>query len=396
MQLADKQMDFITQEDLDFVLGDHPGPCVSIFMPTHRQGTDIREDPIRFKNLVAEAEHQLEEMGQSASQIEELLKPLRPLIEDNRFWQHQGDGLAVYACQRELRTFRLPVDIEREQTIVNDRFHIAPIAPALSRDGMFYLLALDQGGVRLLQGTRFALGEIDLADTPQSIFEHLRFDDFEKSLQHFVGTGPASGGGDNSAMYHGHGVAGDESSHKAKLIEFFTQLDNGVRRILGGRQIPLVLAGLDTLRGYYREANHYEDLVDQEIEGNPSDMDLKELHKRAVDILDPIFNSERDKHLETYRQFAGRENDRTATGVDRVVPAAVFKRVDTLFIPRGEATWGRFDPESNSVEIHKERQQGDTDLIDLAAAHTLRNGGSVYVFDPDQMPGGSRAAATLW
>jgi hypothetical protein len=34
----------------------HRGPCVSVFMTMHRSGSETQQDPIRFKNLLREAE----------------------------------------------------------------------------------------------------------------------------------------------------------------------------------------------------------------------------------------------------------------------------------------------------------------------------------------------------
>ena len=44
-----------TREDLRSVLADSQTPAISIFVPTHRAGQKIRQDPIRLKNLVKEA-----------------------------------------------------------------------------------------------------------------------------------------------------------------------------------------------------------------------------------------------------------------------------------------------------------------------------------------------------
>ena len=42
-------------EELRSVLADSQTPAISIFVPTHRAGQEIRQDPIRLKNLVKEA-----------------------------------------------------------------------------------------------------------------------------------------------------------------------------------------------------------------------------------------------------------------------------------------------------------------------------------------------------
>jgi len=41
--------------------------------------------------------------------------------------------------------------------VVSDRFHLKPLLPLLTGDGRFYILALSQNQVRLLQGTRYSV-----------------------------------------------------------------------------------------------------------------------------------------------------------------------------------------------------------------------------------------------
>jgi hypothetical protein len=70
--------------------------CVSILMPTHRAGAETRQDPIRFKNLLRQAQEKLTSAGLDKRAIQELLAPLEERIGDSTFWQHQSDGLAVF------------------------------------------------------------------------------------------------------------------------------------------------------------------------------------------------------------------------------------------------------------------------------------------------------------
>ena len=54
---------------------------------------------------------------------------------------------------------------------------------------------------------------------------------------------------------------------------------------------------------------------------------------------------------------------------------------------------GTFDPQTQNVTLHNERQPGDQDLLDLAAVHTFLNHGAVYVIPPEEMPADKRVAA---
>lgn len=159
-----------------------PGPCVSIYMPTHRASKAARQDPIRFKNLLHESERLLVTGGLRATDARALLAEGRNLLRDSLFWGNQGDGLAVFFSARMHRRHVLPVSFE-EFVVVSDRYHVKPLLSPFAEDGRFYLLALSKNGVRLMQGTRFGVRELDLPEVPGSLAEALRYDDPEKSIQ---------------------------------------------------------------------------------------------------------------------------------------------------------------------------------------------------------------------
>jgi len=67
--------------------------------------------------------------------------------------------------------------------------------------------------------------------------------------------------------------------------------------------------------------------------------------------------------------------------------------VETLFVALGRQVWGVFDPTTGRVELHREAPFGDVDLLDLAAAHTLLHGRTVYAVEPEQVPSNTDVAA---
>lgn len=286
--------------------------------------------------------------------------------------------------------------------MANDRFYIKPLLAMLSGDDTFYVLALRQGGVRLLQGSRFSLAEIQLGENvPKSLAEALQYDDFEDNIRFHIGARSSTASGRNApdrgaAIYHGQGGAGDEANIKAQIIRFLRALDNGVRDLLTGSwQPPLALAGVDYLRGLYRQVNQYNALVDEEIATDPEALSLQELHERAWAIVEPIFTKERQVALDAYHHLAGGNDGRAAHTIEQIAPAAYFQRVDTIFVSPNLTRWGTFDAAANQVTLHDERQPGDQDLFDFAAIHTLLNGGSVYMVESATLPAGAQLAAIL-
>jgi hypothetical protein len=377
-------MDLFTRDDLKVLLKDRPGPCVSLFMPAHRGGSE--QDPIRFRNLLGAAEDRLVTFGLRAPEARDLLAPARALLGEPFFWKDQCDGLALFQGADFLRVYRLPLPLG-ERVAVEGRFCIRPLLPLLACDGRYYVLAFSQNGVRLLQGTRHTVAEVDLRGVPTSLAEALATHDQDEPLGFH--THPALGLGRKGAIFHGQGVGIDDT--KDDLLRFFQRVDRGLHAVLRPDRPPLVLAAVDYLMPLYREANTYPHLLEKGVEGNPDRLSTAELHDRAWPLVRPHFEQVREDALALYHRLAG--TGRTVRGVREVVPAAHAGQVETLFVALGAECWGVLDPPAGQVEEHAPPLPGDADLLDLAVADTLRHDGTVYVLPAGEVPGGATVAA---
>jgi len=378
-------MDILTRDTLKSLLASNRGTHVSLYLPTHRGGVQAREDVIRLKNLLRQAEEHLEAIGVRGPQAKELLGPARPLLEDKPFWQSQGAGLALFLTAKAFRYFRLPLRFE-EIVVVADHFHVRPLLPLLTEDGRFFLLTLSKKDIRLHQCTRQGHKEVDLRDIPKGLAEFLRFDVLEKHHQFH-------GGASAKAPAAGRGGGPDEAVEKAKLLDYLRHVDTAVRKTLRDAREPLVLAGVEYLRGLYKEANRYPNLAPEGIEGNPDGRSVDELHRLAGTLVEPHFTKARADAVHQFRQLAG--TDRASKDLRAVVPAAYGGRVGLLLVAAGTHRWGSFDPATQAVEIHPEEQPGDKDLLDLIATHTLLHGGAVHAVGPEHLPDDSPLAAVF-
>jgi hypothetical protein len=376
-------MDLFTGDDLKALLANSRTPCVSIFMPTHRGGGE--EDPVRWRVHMGEAEERLVATGLGASEARELLGPARRLLEDVSFWKNQCDGLAFFLAPQFLRLYRLPLAF-RDLVAVTTRFQVTPLLPLLSGDGRFFVLALSQNAVRLLQGTHYSIHEVDLKGVPRSLSEALLTHDSDEPLTFHAR--PTSGG-TWGAIFEGHGVGIDDK--KDDLLRYFQRIDRGLHPVLREAKAPLVLAAVDYLQPIYRQANTYPQLLEEGVEGNPDRLSSRELHDRAWPLVKPLFKAALQRAAAQYRQLAGTEH---ASGdLEAVVAAAYEGRVETLFVALGRQVWGVFDPAAGRVERHEEALVGDVDLLDFAAAHALAHGRTVYALEPAQVPSGTDVAA---
>ena len=385
-------MDTLSREDLNTLLETHGEWCISIYMPTVRAGQETQQNSIRFKNMLRAADERLQKVGLRAPDAARFLASAETLVNDADFWRHQSDGLALFIDpQGKLTRYCLPLSFD-ELVIVTKRFHLKPLLRLLSGDGRFYILALSQGALRLFEGTRHSIDEVDLADVPTSLAEALSDEVVERQLQwHALGRGGPGGGRTEGGPYHGHGP-GDEEE-KQRIMRYFQMVDRGLRDLLKGRETPLVLAGVDYLLPMYAEVNSYPHLLDGGVVGSPEGLSAKELHRRAWSLVEPVFLREQEEARARFEQEKGRADGLASNDLKAVLQAAHQGRVAALFVPAGRQIWGVYRQGSGNVHVHPEMQPDDQDLLDLAAVMTYTNGGAVYVVDDDAVPGGGDLAA---
>lgn len=349
-------IDFVTSEDLQG-LSTHDGPCVSVFLPTARHGPDALEGPVRLKNLLRQAETDLEGSGVGRATVNEILEPLRALGDDAPFWQHQSDGPALYASTALTRHFRVPLAFA-ESAVVGSRFRLLPLWRFAAGDDTFFIVSLSQNEVRVFEATRQTIDEVAPGPIPASLADALAHEDPERQLQsHSVGG--------SDVQFHGHG-AGAETD-KATLGRYFRAVDEGLSAVLGSTRQPVVLACVGYYLPIFQSVTRLAYLAEAVIEGNPEHRTPDELLAAARVIIEPMQAARRTTTTERFATMVS--TGRTLTDVADIVTAAHEGRVEVLLV-RAE--------EPNPAD----RGPAVTDkLIDLAVADVLAKGGAVEAID---------------
>ena len=274
--------------------------------------------------------------------------------------------------------------------MVGERFHFGPLLPLLSGDGRFHVLALSQKRVRLLEGTRDSVREMDLHDIPESLQDAVGYDWEEKTLQFHSGTATTGAtGGRRRAMYHGQNVG--EEDEQEEIQKFLHLVDNGIRKMLRDPQEPLVLAGVEYMRAMYRQASHHPNLLQDGVDGNPDALSPEQIHARSWPVVEPEFQRAQEEAKSVWNRLAG--GDRVEDELEAIVPASHDGRVDTLFVATDRHRWGTWDPESREIERADSPTNGHEDLLDRAALDTLLHGGRVFAVPRDEVPGDGEVAA---
>jgi hypothetical protein len=336
--------------------------------------------------MLKKAGEDLAARGLRSPDIRDILKPAQQLLQEPFFWKHQSSGLALFFSSDLFKSYRLPLQFE-EFVVISGSYHLKPLLPFFANDGHYYILALSQNQIRLLEGTRHTVDEIDLDSMPTSIAETFEFERFFKQVQFHTGTTSANTG-DRSGMFHGHDPSDEE---KNRILRWFHKIDDELPNVIMSRESPIVLAGVDYLFPLFKEASSYPHIVENGIPGSPEELKQEELHTQAWPLVQPFFKLAQEKATAKYQQLA--DSGQTTTEVQEAVSAAHHGKVEVLFVALGDQVWGNYDPNSNTVQVHDSKEPESEDLLDLAAIQTLLNGGMVYALDHNKIPGNSAIAA---
>lgn len=357
----------------------HKPHCISIFISTHRAGQEVNEkiDQINLKNQIRKVTKELESWQLDSRDIEDLLRPIKAMVEDTGFWNNQSDGLAIFRSPDTMEYYTLPVPFV-EMVYVSDHFYVKPLVSYINDESKFYVLALSLSGATFYEGYAHQINKVEIEDLlPGQLEDTVGYDYKEKSLQMRSGQT-----GFDRNMYHGHGKGNEEA--KMEIEKFFRAINDGLMKILNGHKRPLVIAAVDYLVPIYRSVNDYQHLFEGFIPGNPEHEDPILLHEKAKHLLEGFFGKERKKKLSNFEQALSQK--RASWKEEEIIPAAVSKQVDTLFVKNGEMMFGVYDPESNTIKPRDEKTRYKSCLLNFAVVHTILNNGNVYLLEPEELP----------
>ncbi|MFN8512648.1 MAG: hypothetical protein U0232_03125 [Thermomicrobiales bacterium] len=352
------------REDLKTLLAAGETPRLSIALAADPTTTRAQGE---YRNLLRAIETQ----AHAGDALAPLLARARALAHDAAFWQQPGRGVAIYIEAQAQRTYHLPYAVT-ERALVGPDYLLTPLLPLLAADQPCAILALSQGAVKLLRGTRTAISEVSLpASVPTSLEAALRSDEYERERRYSAVPTPT--GRQRGAIYYSHGIGSDE--HEGELRRYCQQIDAGVCEVLTPATTPLILAGGKELTGIYRSVASYPNVLAQGIDGNPDVLSAAALGERARPLMAALENADRQASIARFRALIG--TGRASTDPGDIVRAAGEGRVDTLIVAAALATTVQPDR-----AVAPEEAQANRALLD-----TLRNRGAVVEAEPGEFPG---------
>jgi hypothetical protein len=377
----------LTAESLGELASFRQQPCLSLYQPTHRRHPENRQDPIRYRNLVNALQAALRQRC-PAVEIRLLLQPFEALDHDQDFWNHTLDGLAVLGGPDLFRVFTLPQPVG-ELVVVADSFHTKPLRRFLQSVDRYQVLGLSRHRIRLFEGNRHALDEIDLAPgVPRTITEALG-GELTEPRQKVSSHGGVGRG--RQPMRHSLGGKKDEVDLDAE--RFFRATDLAVlERHSRPSGLPLILAALPEHHHLFHEVSRNPFLVADGIKVNPDAVPIEELRALAWQVVEPQYQARLATLAEEFER--ARSQQLGSDDLTKVAEAAASGRVATLLIEADRQLAGRFDGATGRIELADPSPPQGDDLLDDLGQRVESMGGRVLVIPPERMPAQTGLAAT--
>ena len=380
-------MELLTKELIQELLAADMAPCLSVYLPTHRKHPENLQDIILYKNLVRQMKESLLQKY-STGEVQKYLEPFETLAQDNDTWNHTLDGLAVFSATGLFKVISVHKSFE-ELALVADSFHTKPLRQYMQSLDHFHVLCLTLRDIRLFEGNRHSLAEVELtADTPKTITEALGD---ELTDKHTTVASYGGSGGESSPMHHGQGGRKEETEKDSE--RFFRVVANAVYEHYSKPSgWPLILASLPEHQSLFQKVNKNPLLLTNGIAINPSSLSPDKLAKMAWDIMEPEYNLKLDSLVAGFEQ--ARANGKGSDDYKEVAVAAVEGRVDMLIVEADRIIPVRITNLVTGNTQNKDLTNPKVDdLLDDMGELVMKMGGEVMVLPTDKMPSKTGLAA---
>lgn len=339
--------------------------CVSIYLPTTPISRETEQSRTNLGNLVKKAVAQLEAAGLDKKSIASMQEQFNDLLNDEDFWNHQANSLAILATPDSLRTYRMASKLS-DIVEVSDRFHLKPLLRAITFPHAAHILALSENSVRLIKVS---------ADLPAS----------EISVQNMPTDAATDGGKPTNKDYTGIGHLHGAKGTGLYLTRFVRKVDAALRPVLAGSDVPLILATTKPLEALFRSVSVLPALSGS-ITGNSQHLTEAELASAARPVLDAHYADQIKEFHRLFDQRTGQQ--RTTTDISDAARLATFGGIDRLLVDIDGVVDGTIDDETGVVSFAAEGDAINYGIVDEIAGRALRTGAKVMAVRKADIPGG--------
>ncbi|MES5820145.1 chemotaxis protein [Streptomyces sp. RG80] len=216
-----------------------PYPAVSVLTPTHRREPENTQDPVRLRNVVAEAKKQLEaDPAVSRERRADVARQLDQALAEVDL-AHTEEGLVIFAAPGEHQVWSLARSVP-ERVVLSDTFLTRNLVSAQAAERPFWVLSVSADHVTLWNGGTDRVTEHRAGGFPLTRSQ----ENFDAERQERIGDLPST--------------FRDEGTR-----HFLREADTAMGRLLRENPRPLYITGetaalsaLDEVGGATRHAVH--------------------------------------------------------------------------------------------------------------------------------------------
>ncbi|WP_327426419.1 baeRF3 domain-containing protein [Streptomyces sp. NBC_01236] len=342
-----------------------PYPAVSVLTPTHRREPDNAQDPVRLRNVVAEAKKQLEaDPSVTRERRTDVVDQLERALKEVDL-AHAEDGLAIFAAPGEHQVWSLARTVP-ERVVLSDTFLTRNLVAAQASERPFWVLAVSADRVTLWNGGAEHVVEDDSGGFPLSRDR----ENFDAERQEQIGDMPST--------------FRDEGTRR-----FLRDADTAMSAVLREQPRPLYVTGetaalsaLDEIGTVTKDAAHvpHGGLA----HGTP---------QAVWQAVRPLISAEEKKHTdEVARELVtARGRKEFAAGVDEVWQNATEGRIRLLAVEENYRVTVR-DGGDHLVPAESGDLDAREDIVDEIVEQCLETGAEVR-FVPDGSLGDAKGIA---
>ena len=367
-------------------LAGSPPPCITILLPPYRPGEQTKSMAALLRTYCQDIERQLAASRLAEREMSDLIQPLLRLIEAPDFAAGSHWGRAIFRSPEVFAVLEEITVVQPRLTIASC-FEVRGVLADLYLSPEFFLLKLSQKQVELLRCAGRRAQRLDLPKgVPRTLEEALAFEPPDHDLENRSAAGSSIG----SMRGVRFGTGSGRETARVHVADFFKAVDRGIKELAHGRDLPLVLTGVDEDAVIYRSVSGYPHLLKDSIHGGANTpLPEHELLQQAYALV-------RSDSLERavgslYELKERKAPARFSTDLDTILRAAAEGRVGWLFINQDARVLGV----SDMTRRPGQGNWGEEDLLNVAAVETILHRGEAFTIPDAKMPDGAEVAAVF-
>jgi hypothetical protein len=288
-------MALFTKKEFEELANASANYCISIYIPTNRVGEND-DSAIRLKNQLTSVQSELVALGLKSHEVEAYTAPIAALLENSSLWRKLSDALLIFRNKDMFQYYTLPIQAN-EFSIVSDQYYLLPLLNLFGNNDSFFVFVLSQHHNKLYKATRHEIQEVETNGLlPENINDTVGGDVEQKSLQYRSHVTRRGHG-----IFHGQGEGKDDKD--TEVTKYLYDVANGLEDLLEGYDLPLVVASVEDIYAEFRDICSYKNIYPKYISGNYEHANAKELHAKAISVLQTYFNEVKNENKHKVYEF---------------------------------------------------------------------------------------------